>query len=165
MAKTKERQIARFYYVDKLTTATQAAEQAGVSEQTLSAWVKKYGWKQEREAREQSLAKRTDNLKETISLATQERIALSGELENALASQDKEKIADIRTQIARVDAGVANWSKTLSTVEKEHKITLSIYLEVMDQIFDALRAYNMNLFMQTTDFQDQHLRAISLKLG
>lgn len=165
MAKTKELQVAKFFYVDKLATAVEAATQAGVSERTLSKWVTKYGWKAEREARVGSQSSRTENLKETISLASQERIALSGELKDALALGDIKQIADLRQQIARVDAGVANWNKTLSSLDKEYKITLSTYLEVMDQIFDALRVYNMELFLKTTDFQEQHIHSVSARLG
>lgn len=165
MAKPKERQIARFYYVDKLSTAAEAAKEAGVAEKTLSQWVTKYGWKAEREARASSQNNRTENLKETISLASQERIALSASLATAIETGDIKEVAEIRQQIARVDAGVANWNKTLSNLDKEYKITLNIYLEVMDQVFDALRAYDMVLFLKTTDFQEQHIHSVSARLG
>ena len=37
-------------------------------------------------------------------------------------------------------------------------------MEVMERIFEALRLYNEPLYMQTLDFQENHLEDVAAKL-
>jgi len=74
------------------------------------------------------------------------------------------QIKDLRKQAAAIDDAIAKWNKRIENLHKEGKITLSIYMEVMERIFEALRLSNEPLYMQTLDFQENHLEDVAAKL-
>jgi len=165
MAKEKERQLAHFYYVEKQQTAKEVAPQVGVSEKTMTAWVNKFGWKAEREARVCSSESRAENIKQLISEMANERISLNTRLQEALNSGKNKQATEIRQHIGRLDSGVANWNKTLEQIDKKNKIPLHAYLNVMEEVFKALRLHDSKLYMETLPFQEVHVYDISQKLG
>lgn len=164
MAKDKERQMGYYYYVEKNRSAKEASLLSGVTEATFSAWVRKFGWKSQREARAMSCGTRTENIKQLIDELAAQRIALGRELDLAVAEKDDKLASDIRRQLAAVDDGAAKWNKALAAAAKEGKITLTIYLDVMEQIFGALRNADEHLYLQTLSFQEQHIHEVSIKL-
>ena len=56
-----KRKIAHHYYVEKNYTAKQVAEMLDITPKTVGEWVRKYAWKQERQAREISVRNREEN--------------------------------------------------------------------------------------------------------
>ena len=50
-------------------------------------------------------------------------------------------------------------------MEKDFKISLSTYLEVMEDIFQSLQNWDKDLYIKTLDFQKSHLSTIAQKLG
>ncbi|MCF6185091.1 MAG: phage terminase small subunit-related protein [Bacteroidales bacterium] len=166
MAKERERKTARILYVEQVKTAKDIAELLNVSEKTVSAWVNKYAWKSARTALITNKDNRIENIKQIIDGFAQIRLDLQNEL-NKLEKEkgNKKEINDIRQELARIDAGVANWNKTLENIDKNSKISLSEYLYVMDSIFDALRVFDTELYMKTITFQEKHINDISIKLG
>jgi hypothetical protein len=50
-------------------------------------------------------------------------------------------------------------------LEKENRITLSTYVDVMDQLFEAIKNYDAKIYLKLLDFQEQHLSDISIKLS
>lgn len=164
MAKDKERKTARILYVEQRKTAKYIAELVGVSEKTVANWIQKYGWKAARNAKVTSSDNQIMNIKQIINDFAQDRIDLQAELKDISATDgDKERISEIRQDMARIDAGVANWNKTLAQVDDESKITLSTYLNIMDKIFDALRDFDVKTYMQTVPFQEFHINEKSSK--
>ena len=76
---------------------------------------------------------------------------------------NKELVEETRKNISKIDDAVSKWNKTLRDINKEAKIPLATYLEVMQSIFEALQHYNPKLYMQTLDFQEKHIHDASLK--
>jgi transposase len=165
MAKERERKTAHILYVQQKKSASEVANLVGVSEQTLSAWVTKYHWKTERDARNTSPYRRIENLESIISGLADERIELSRRQAESEKAGNREEVDEIRKQISKLDDAVSKWNKTLRDINKEARIPLSTYLEVMQTIFDAMQAYDPKLYMQTLDFQENHIHTVSLKLS
>jgi transposase-like protein len=163
MAKEKEQRIARIMFVEQGKTAKEISSLLNVSEQTLSKWVNKFAWPAERNARLSAPGIRTENIKQLINDLTEQRLSLSRELMAAEKDGDNDTCASLRSQIAKVDDAVSKWNKTLETINKESRVSLSTYLAVMEMIFDALRVYNESLYLQLLDFQEVHLNEVSMK--
>lgn len=163
MAKDKERQLAYYYFVEKNRSAKETAILCAVTEATLSGWVRKFGWKAMRDARAMSAGARMDNIRSVIDEMAAQRVALSGDLDLAIAQKDLKRTGEIRQELAQIDNGVAMWNKSLATATKEGKITLTNYLEVMDSIFNALRNFNESIYLKTIDFQQQHIHEVSTR--
>ena len=166
MAKERERKTARILYVEQGRTAKDIAELLNVAEKTISAWVNKYGWKAARNAKITNRDNRIENIKQIIDGFAQIRLDLQQELNKKIKEGgDKEEINNIRQELARIDSGVANWNKTLENIDKNSKISLSEYLYVMDQIFEALRNFDAELYVKTIAFQEHHINDVSIKFG
>jgi hypothetical protein len=165
MAKEKDHQLAYYYYVEKQKTAKETAPLVGVTEATMSKWVNKFGWKAQREAKALSHANRAENVRQVINQLAEQRITLSNKLEEALGKGDMSRALDIRQQLATVDDGAAKWNKTLEGIKKDGAIRLGTYLEVMEKVFNAMREYDPKLYMQTVDFQENHIHDISARIN
>ncbi|MGB1307523.1 MAG: terminase gpP N-terminus-related DNA-binding protein [Oceanihabitans sp.] len=179
MAKKKERGVAYVWYVEHNKTAKEIAQKLKVTEKTVGDWVKKYGWKKERVARENSVDKRVDNIKSVIDDITEDRTSarvrlneLRVELQEQQKAKDfeaaeisKDMISDIKKEIVGYDDAISKWNKTLENFDKENRVSLSNYLHVMDEIFKDMQAFNQPLYMKTLDFQEQHINKVSIKIG
>lgn len=161
MAKEREQQQAYYYFVEKQKTAKETAHLIGITEKTMSAWVAKFGWKSEREARALSSVNRAENIQQLIDSLAAERIATQKQLE---AETDPKAAMTLRRALASIDDGAAKWNKTLENVKKDGRVRLSVYLDVMEQIFNDLRVFNYKVYMETLDFQEQHVHDVSAKI-
>ncbi|CAA0228933.1 terminase gpP N-terminus-related DNA-binding protein [Tenacibaculum maritimum] len=162
MAKNEERIKAKeLFLLGKNQNEIAAA--LNVQPKTIGQWVKKYGWKNERDARLGSSKSQIQNIKAIISGLAEDRIALSNTIKKAKEDGDKELIQESQKEISKIDNAAAYWNKALTNLDKENRISLSVYLEVMDDIFKALQKHNPKLFMKTIEFQEQHLSNISLR--
>lgn len=164
MAKNREKQLAEYYFIEKNKTAREVALMVGITEATMSAWVNKEGWKARKEANAISKASRCTNIEDVISQMARERLGLSAELEQAMAANDLSAISDIRKKMASLDDGVAKWNKRLEGAKKTGIITLSTYLAMVDYLFDCLFQYDEKKYMSLIDFQEHHVREVSIKL-
>lgn len=164
MAKEKEMQLAHHYFVEKGKTAKESAALAGVGEQTMSKWVNKFGWKAEREARALSASARTANIEAVIIDLAAERIDTARLLKEVLRDGDRETASRLRQELARIDDGAAKWNKTLESAKKEGRVHLATYLDVMERIFNALRQFDMPLYLKTIDFQEQHTHDVAAQM-
>ena len=99
-----KRKIAHHYYVEKNYTAKQVAEMLDITPKTVGEWVRKYAWKQERQAREISVRSREENRDQVLSdLATDRRRIRELIMEQEASPQpDRELIRELRKQISRI---------------------------------------------------------------
>lgn len=163
MAKQKEQKVARIMYVEQGKTAKEIAGLLDVTEATIGKWVKKYGWKDSRTARIATPSVRTENIRQIINQLVEDRIQYASELRDAEQEKNAEMVMELHKKIAQIDDGVSKWNKTLTNIDKDSKISLSSYLQVMEMIFEGLRAHDEALFLKTIDFQDVHLNDVSLR--
>lgn len=166
MAKDKERKLAYILFVEQKKTAKEISLLIGVSEKTLSGWINADDerWKKDQRLRHTSPTQRVANIEQIISNLADDRIRKSIELNDAEKKADTELASELRKEIAKIDDAVSKWNKTLRDINKENKVPLAIYLEVMQSIFEAMQHDNPKLFMQTLNFQEKHINDISLKL-
>lgn len=160
-----KRTVAHHMYVVEKRTAKEIAETLKIAQKTVGEWMKKYGWKEERDAKAISATKRIDNLERIITDMAEKRLKLEREIdeEEARKEPDRDKIENLRKEVAQVDYAVANWNKSLTNVRKESKTTLVQYLQVMEDIFQHLAKYNYQVFLSTLDFQEHHILEISTR--
>ena len=164
MAKENERKLAKQLFIQG-KNQKEIAVVVNVRESTVSSWVAKYGWKAERDARLGSSKNQLRNIKSIISSLAEQRIELQNELKAAKYIGDKELTQDKQKEIQTVDNGAAYWNKILINIDKENRVSLSVYLDVMDALFKALQEYNPKLYMKTLEFQEEHLSDVSIKLS
>ncbi len=145
MAKEKERRTAHILYVEQGKTAKEVSELIGVAEKTVGEWVAKFGWKEERSARQASPNKRAMNIKMIITGLSEDRLELDRKIKRTEASGDQEELLRMREEISRIDDAVSKWNKTLENIEKENNVSLATYLHIMDQIFESMRNFDPKL--------------------
>lgn len=179
MAKEKEKQLARIYYIEQGKTAKFISKKIDVSEKTLAQWVNKYGWKEQRNAKENGIDKRIDNIKEVIDGIIEDRAASrlllsKHKLDLAKAQEEnnsktisicKSLVNDARKDIVGFDDAISKWNKTLENFDKENKVSLSTYIQVMEDVFKDLMEFNAKLYKDTLEFQDQHINKVSINIG
>ncbi len=164
MAKNKEKRIAHILFVQQHKGAKEISQLVGVSEPTLSKWINENGgaWKIERNAKINTPKTRIDNIRQIINDMSEERISLNNQLKT---TTDAKEISEIRNSIAKIDDAVSKWNKTLETLNKENQITLSLYIRVMEMIFNDLQQFDEKLFFNTLEFQELHLNEIATRLN
>lgn len=164
MAKTQERILAKeLFFQFKLQN--EIARIVGVQEKTIGDWIKKYGWKKERDARFNGSNNQIAQIKKLIGILTEERIALIREIEDSKHLKNVDETKALQKRANEIADEVSKYNKTLLTLDKENRISLSVYLDVMESIFKSIQKYNPKLYMQLLTFQEEHLSEISLKLG
>lgn len=176
---TTEQKRAYNWYVKEHKTAKDIAGRLGRTEKTIGNWVKKFGWKEQRDAKLNSFNAQRQRIneilseyaeqtlyyiKETKTLKEKLRKAMADNKEKAIKKY-REQINEYNTELARIDDGASKWRKQLADLDKENRISLSTYLEVMDDVFENMRAFNESLYNRSIEFQENHLQTISLKLG
>jgi len=164
MAKTQERILAKeLFFQFKLQN--EIARIVGVQEKTIGDWIRKFGWKKERDARFNGSKNQIQQIKKLIGILTEERITLIREVDNAKHANDVEETKKLQKRANEIADEVSKYNKTLLTLDKENRISLAVYLDVMDSLFKAIQKYSPKLYMDLLTFQEEHLSEISSKLG
>ncbi|MBF6607767.1 MAG: hypothetical protein ITG00_03410 [Flavobacterium sp.] len=165
MAKEKEREVARKLFVELYKSQKEIAFDLGITEKTVGQWVAKFHWKEERDARLNNSANRAESIKKLIGELSETSLALLEESRIAEAQGDKAKSMQLWKERISVSQEVAMYQKALEKMEKNFKVSLSTYLEVMEDIFQELQNWDKDLFIKSLDFQKAHLQNVAQKLG
>ena len=165
MAKNKERQTAYEMFVVLFKTQNEIAEFLGVSPKTIGNWVKNGNWKAERDARLNSHKTQSQNIRELISDLTEEAQDLTEQIRLAEARGERKEATDLKKQRLLISQEVASYNKSLEKIDKENRISLSVYIDVQEDIFNALKEYDAQLYFKTIDFQKQHIQNKSQTLS
>ncbi|MCI2229576.1 hypothetical protein MC378_10390 [Polaribacter sp. MSW13] len=164
MAKTQERILAKeLFFQFKLQK--EIARIVGVQEKTIGDWIKKYSWKKERDARFNGTKNQIQQIKKLIGILTEERINLIREIEDSKHLNNTEETKQLQKRANEIADEVSKYNKTLLTLDKENRISLAVYLDVMESLFKAIQLYSPKLYMELLTFQEEHLSEISSKLG
>lgn len=153
----KLKKEAHDLFVSDGLSAVEISGRLGVSKKSISAWVNEneQSWKRERDARANAQSKSGDNIREIISMLSDKKLQILRDISDAEVTGDKERLLELRKGAASLSNEVAQWNKTLQEMDKKgNRITLAIFLEVMDTIFDQLRNYDIDLYNKSLDFQE-----------
>lgn len=165
MAKDKQKKTAHILFVEQNKTQLEISNLLGVTTKTVNTWVREGRWKEEQDARSASPQRRIENIKAIISNMADERLDLDRKVKIAEENTDAEESTQLRERISQIDDAISKWNKTLTNLQEENRVTLDVYLRVMDRIFDDMRIFNPKLYSDTVDFQEQHLHKITEELG
>lgn len=165
MAKNKERQVAQKLYVELFKSQKEIAEDLGVTEKTVGDWVKSGNWKQLRDARLNNSNNRAETIKKVIAGLSESALEVQDKIKEAEGTGDMALALALKKESTRIAQEVGMYQKALEKLEKNFKVSLSTYLEVMDDMFQELQNYDKDLFMKTLDFQKYHLQNVAQKLG
>ncbi|MDR1155287.1 MAG: hypothetical protein LBL04_11320 [Bacteroidales bacterium] len=161
----KLRRSAYEYVVVQDCTQVQTAKILGVSEKTLSDWARDGGWRELRKARQSAVSTANSNLKNIISLLSEQRLKIEQEIHEAQNAEDRGSELELRRKANLISDDLSKLNKTLRDNDKSGGITLGIYIDIMDDIFNNLRIFNMDLYEQTLEFQTMLIRKKTIELG
>lgn len=165
MAKKKEQELAKRYFVDFFKSQKEIAEDLGVTEKTVSSWVTKYNWKALRDAKLNNSTNRAENIKKVIGELTDATLEILDQIKIAESNNDRPEVLRLKKETTRIAQEVGMYQKALEKMEKDFKTSLSTYMEVMEDIFQSLANYDKELYLKTVDFQRIHIQSIANKLG
>lgn len=163
MAKKKEQTLAERYFVEFLKTPEEIEELLEVSARTVRSWVTKGNWKAIRDARLNNTGSRAENIKKVISDLTESSLFNLKQIAEAEALGNREAALAFKKESTRISQEVGMWQKALEKLDKNYKISLSTYLEIMEEIFQSLQEYDQELYLKTLSFQKIHLQNIAQK--
>ncbi|WP_313214232.1 hypothetical protein [Soonwooa sp.] len=177
MAKDQEKKLAKESYIHHNKSDEEIAHKYKVSLRTAQRWIKEGNWKKLRDSKANGSEQRIERTQLVVDSMVEERLTIlkavaelqkqkewdSPPTRDAQASLDAQ-IAQLRKQAASIDDAISKWNKRIENLNKEGKLTLSLYMEVMERIFEAMRLSNEPLYMQTLDFQENHLEDVASKL-
>ena len=172
MARSKEyykklRKEAHDLYVNDGLSNKEISERLKVSEKSVSKWINDNEglWKEERRAAVVNSKQQAGNIKEIIRMLAEDKLDILQRIDEAEKEGDKEMVMELRKQAASLDNSVNAWGKQMENMNKENRITLSVYLEVMDRVFDAMKTANPHLYYESLVFQEAHIYDVSKLLG
>lgn len=164
--KDKERITARLLYVDQNKSIIEIANLVNVNRRTIGIWKNEFNWDALKNAKLNGQKAKINNIKEVIGELTNQRLELItqiNELKEKKDKESKEQLSILRQEAVKIDDGISKWNKTLENMDKENRISLAIYLEIMTDIFKSLQNHDQKLFMNSLDFQEDHLQTITEK--
>lgn len=165
MGKDKERSVARLMYVEQGKTAVEIAFACKVQEKTVGEWVKREGWKEQRNAYLNGKAKRLENIQQVIDDLVEQRLEIGRQIKEATENGDKETLYLLNKMAVALSDEVSKYNKAKVELKKGEKVSLEQYLEMMQMHYDELRKYDEKLYNATLDFQELHVQYISKILG
>jgi transposase len=157
--------MAYQYVVEQGKTQKEAAAILAVTEKTMSDWAVDGNWRELRKARQSAISTARENIQSLISLLSEKRLNLEYKINEAKDGSDKDLEIRLRKEAAQVSNEMAYHNRALTELNKDKGITLGQYVDTFDDIFSALRTYNIDLFEETIEFQTLHLRRKSNELG
>lgn len=157
--KLQERRLAKELFL-KGKNQKEVAALVGVGEKTVGKWVANGGWKAERNARINSDTGRIESLKCIIGNLSEERLKIMHQLEK---EKNTKKIMELNQRGLHIAGEVANYNKTLENLQDQKRVSLAVYIDVMEQIFNALQLHSPELYLKLVDFQQDHLSEVAIK--
>jgi len=161
----KLKRAAYEYVVVQDYTQAEAAEMIGVSVTTLSDWARAGNWRELRKARQSAVCTANSNLKNIISLLSEQRLKIEQDIHEAQSSGDTELELELRKRANIISDDLSKINKTLQQNDKSNGITLGIYIDVMDDIFNNLHIFNLELYNETLEFQAMLIQKKTIELG
>lgn len=144
------------------------AEMLHVTEATISKWAttgKEGKWRDLREARQSCKSTDADNVKQLLRVMSQQRLEIEEQILDAQKAGDTKEEVRLRKEARALSDEMSKQNKTLLNLDKENRITLGVFIDVMDEIFNSLRQFDEALWEKTIDFQSNIIRRKTNELG
>ncbi|HLT52600.1 MAG TPA: hypothetical protein VKZ97_01845, partial [Flavobacteriaceae bacterium] len=120
MAKHKEKEVAKKYFIEFCKTQKEIAEDLGLTEKTVGKWVSDGNWKALRDARINSSQNQATNIKSLISDLTDRAIEVNEKIKlieakgKSATTVEKDELLEHKKESTRISQEVAMYNKTLS---------------------------------------------------
>lgn len=163
MAKKEQQVLAQKYFVEFFKSQKEIAVILELTEKTVSGWVRRGNWKELRDARINNSGVRSENIKKVISDLTDSQLECMKSIAAAEAAGDRKEAFDLKKESTRISQEVGMWQKALEKMDKDFKISLSTYLEIMEDIFKEMQNYDYDLYIKSLEFQKSHLQTVANK--
>jgi len=163
----KLRRAAYEYVVVQGYDQNQVAEMLKVTPATVSAWANngtEGRWLDLRKARMQCASTDTDNIRKLIRVMSEQRLQIEDSILNAQKGGDLKEEIRLRSEASRLSDEMSKMNKTLITMDKTN-YTLGVFIDVMDEIFNAMRQFDEALWEKTIEFQSNIVRRKTNELG
>lgn len=163
------------YIVVQGETQKRTAELLDIPEQTVSTWAAAGKWRELRRSRQSAIETARQNLRNIISLLSEQRLRIKHDIQLAQSVSDRETELNLRRQASSISDDISKNNRALRDIEKENKITLGTIIDVMDDIFNNLRIANLkivcphckmeiDLYGEMLEFQAMYIRQKTLEL-
>jgi hypothetical protein len=157
-------------------TQKRVSEVTGISEKTISEWATTGGWRDLRRARQSAVNTANNNLKNIISLLSEQRLTKEQEIHEAQASGDKDLELQLRKEANVISDDLSKINKTLKDNDKSNGITIGLFIDIMDDIFNKIRFSNyrvkcpncgteINLYNETLELQAMIIQQKTIEIG
>lgn len=171
VAKEIEKKSARILFIEQGKSSEEIAQQLSVNKRTVDRWAVEGEWRKIRDAKANSGKERIERTQLVVDSLTDRRLQIIEQIKEKEAEvklAEKEEAAtlqyellELRKECASIDDAIAKWNKRIENLIKGTKVTLSMYIEVMEGIFEALRLKDEKLYILTLDFQEEHLHEVA----
>ena len=171
VAKEIEKKSARILFIEQGKSSEEIAQQLSVNKRTVDRWAVEGEWRKIRDAKANSGKERIERTQLVVDSLTDRRLQIIEQIKEKEAEvklADKEgaatlqyELLELRKECASIDDAIAKWNKRIENLIKGTKVTLSMYIEVMEGIFEALRLKDEKLYILTLDFQEEHLHEVA----
>lgn len=161
MAKDREKEVGRKLFVELNRNQKEIAADLGVTEKTVSNWVREGNWKNERTALINNSVNRAEKFKAVLEDLADEQLIISQKIKNAESSGDFGEASVLRKLASSIADQVGKYQKALERLDKNNKVLLSTKLEVIEELFQAMQEYDKKLYMNSLDFQRFYIQLIA----
>ncbi len=161
----KLKRTAYEYVVVQGMSQKETAALLDITEATLSKWAKDGNWKDDRQSRQQCASTDADNIKKLLRIMAQQRLEIEEQILDAQKTGDTEEEVRLRKEARALSDDMSKQNKTLLNLDKENRITLGVYIDVMESIFNAMRTFDEQLWERAIPFYSEHTKRISNELG
>jgi transcriptional regulator with XRE-family HTH domain len=172
----KLKRTAYEYVVVQDYTQAETAEMLGISQKTLSEWARTGNWRELRKSRQSAASTANNNLKNIISLLSEQRLRIEQEIRDAQAAGDKDEELKLRKEASVISDDISKINKSLKDNEKSNGVTLGLIIDVMDDIFNNLRAFDLkircpkcgteiDLYGEMIEFQSMYIQKKTIEIG
>lgn len=169
MSYKNKRANARRLYMEGNYNQKEIASIVGVTEKTISNWANQDKWKDTKTAlllsdkqSEENQRLATSNLGEMMLSVQRERELLMKVKEE---DRDRGAIMELDARIISIADAISKMNSKYFKMNKDNSVNYTVYMKVMESIFDALRNYDEELFRKTIAFQMAHSQEMAVKIS
>ncbi len=148
------------YIVEQGMDQKEVAKLLNLTETTISNWAttgNEGKWRDLRASRQQCQSTEADNLRKLIAVLSEQRLELETSINDAIKAGDSKQEGVYRRQASALSDEISKFNKALQTIDKS-SYTLGVFIEIMEEIFNTMRAQDEELWEQTIDFQSNLIR-------